>query len=184
MAHPEQIEFCESVRDRFPTFFRNVFVLDGGSLDLNGSNRYLFENCTYVGVDLGKGDNVDVVSKMHELDLKDEYFDTIISTEAFEHDMHYQKSIPNLIRMLSKGGLFLFTCATTGRPIHGTEQLDFPDTNSSPFTRKIDVWKNYYKNLVEDDIRKVADVDSIFLRYCFETNHVTHDLYFWGLKKW
>ena len=87
---------------------KNNNVLDAGSLNVNGDNKYLFSDCDYTGVDVGPGPNVDVVSLVHEIDMSNNY-DTIISTEMFEHDMYYEKSIKNIMRMLKIGGLFLFT---------------------------------------------------------------------------
>ena len=69
MAHPEQAVFCNSVKNQFSQKFSNADVLDIGSLDINGNNRYLFSNCTYTGVDIGQGKNVDVVSKGHEFSV-------------------------------------------------------------------------------------------------------------------
>ena len=79
MAHKEQREFCLAVKAMFPDFFRDKTVLDMGSLDINGSNRYLFENCTYIGIDLSKGENVDVVVMAHE--FSGGPFDPILHTE-------------------------------------------------------------------------------------------------------
>ena len=50
MAHTNQILYCESVKAKYPQFFKGVKVLDIGSLDINGSNRYLFENSDYLGM--------------------------------------------------------------------------------------------------------------------------------------
>lgn len=55
MAHPEQQVFMLSVKNKFPEKFNNCSVLDVGSLDINGNNRYLFSNYTYIGVDIGVG---------------------------------------------------------------------------------------------------------------------------------
>ena len=63
----------------------NKLVLDIGSLDINGNNQYLFEDCQYTGIDVGVGKNVDIVSKAHELKMPSGTYDTIISTECFEH---------------------------------------------------------------------------------------------------
>ena len=115
MAHKEQIEFCKSVKDKFRDKFINANVLDCGSLDINGNNRYLFENCNYIGIDVGIGKNVDIVCLISEYDANDSSLDIIISTEAFEHDIHYGDSLRNIIRMLKPNGLFMFTCATIGR---------------------------------------------------------------------
>ncbi|NIF80751.1 DUF4915 domain-containing protein [Paraburkholderia sp. Cy-641] len=180
MAHQNQVDFCESVKARFPDFFSNALVLDIGSLDLNGNNKYLFDGCRYLGLDLMPGDNVDIVGKGHELALPDATFDTIISTECFEHDRFYEKTLNNAIRMLKPGGMFIFTCATTGRPEHGTARTTPHD---APFIQMMGDWADYYKNLTEEDVRTVLDLDKIFSFYEFSVNHQTHDLYFAGLKK-
>lgn len=168
--HKAQKDFCESVKAFFPHRFKNAKVLDCGSLDVNGNNRYLFTDCEYLGIDIGQGPNVDLVCPIHEFHGKD--YDLIISTECFEHDRHYKDSLQNIVRMLKPGGFFIFTCATTGRREHGT---DVRNPNSSPFTN------DYYKNLTEQDIREAMDMEA-FLDYRFITNTRDCDLYFWGIK--
>lgn len=179
MAHEQQIEFLTKVKNKFPEMFKNCKVLDIGSLDINGNNRYLFENYTYTGVDIGPGNNVDVVSKGHEYD-SDELFDVVVSSECFEHDPFYKETILNAIRLTKPGGIFTFTCATTGRHEHGTTRTG--TSWASPHTSN--QWGDYYKNLTEQDIREFLDVDSIFSEYQFDTNTTTSfDLYFYGIKK-
>jgi SAM-dependent methyltransferase len=180
MAHQQQIDFCNSVKKLLPQFFSGRFVLDIGSLDINGNNQYLFDDCLYLGVDLLPGRNVDLTTKGHELDLPDESMDVIISTECFEHDQFYSLTLKNIVRMLKPGGLFMFTCATTNRPEHGTRRTMPED---APFIQKFGEWADYYKNLDEADIRQVLNLDVIFDRYAFSTNQETCDLYFWGIKK-
>jgi len=179
MAHIEQRMFCTKVRSIHPECFYNVNALDIGSLDINGSNRYLFTLGNYLGIDVALGKNVDAVSKGHEWSAPDCHYDTIISTECFEHDMYYELTLKNTVRMLKPNGMFIFTCATHGREEHGTvvgftaeEQSHLPGW-----------WNNYYKNLDAKDIRSVLDVDIIFKEYMFEVNDKSHDLYFYGIKK-
>jgi len=178
MAHPEQQNYMSAVRYRFPDKFKNCRVLDIGSLDINGNNRYLFTNYTYVGVDIGAGRNVDVVCRGHE--YKDANpFDVVISSECFEHDEFWNLTIQNAIDLLKPGGLLLFTCATTGRPEHGTRRTTPKD---SPFTSTLD--NDYYMNLTVKDIVNIIDMNQ-FSRYSFETAQGTtwpQDLYFWGIK--
>lgn len=180
MAHLEQREYCTKVKTLLPTHFINKSVLDVGSLDINGSNRYLFDNCSYYGIDIGPGANVDFVSKAHEFNAPDGLYDVIISTECFEHDMYYPLSLTNIVRMLKSKGLFVFTCATTGRDEHGTARTSPGD---APLLANYGEWSNYYKNLTEQDIRDVIDIESNFEQFAFEVNDVSHDLYFWGIKK-
>lgn len=184
MAHIEQRVFCTKIKAIHPKLFYNVTVLDVGSLDINGSNRYLFtgDHGTYTGIDVAMGRNVDAVSKGHEWSAPDGFYDTVISTECFEHDMHYEKTLKNIVRMIKSGGMFIFTCATTGREEHGT-------TRSAPFTSPLTSqiadggWNDYYKNLEAKDIREVLDLDAVFREYLFETNDKSHDIYFYGIKK-
>ena len=176
MAHLAQIYFCENVKKQFPNHFKNVSVLDIGSLDINGNNRYLFENYTYVGVDLGVGPNVDVVSRGH-LYKSDQLFDVVISTECFEHDEYYDLTIKNMYKLLKSGGIFLFTCAAPGRPEHCTLKSS---SEAAPFVCELN---DYYKNLSEIDIRKVIHVDNLFSKYDFFQRDDVQDLYFYGIKK-
>lgn len=180
MSHPEQKEFCESVKKQFPDYFENCFVLDIGSLDINGNNKELFTNCLYLGVDILPGNNVDVISKGHELSLPSEVADFIVSTECFEHDKYYQETFKNILRLLKPGGLLMFTCATTGRPEHGTPRTTPQD---SPLTSQFQDWCDYYKNLTAEDFLVIESLDDIFEKYAFLVNHRSHDLYFWGIKK-
>src|SRR5262249_38932056 len=159
MTHPEQISFCQSVKTKFPEFFSGVLVLDIGSLDVNGNNQYLFETCLYLGVDLQPGKNVDLACSGHELGLPDQSIDVILSTECFEHDQFYAATLRNIARMLKPGGLFLFTCATTGRAEHGTRRTTPQD---APLLQALGAWGDYYKNLREEDVRQALPVDDLF----------------------
>jgi len=182
MAHPAEQAFCNLVKQIFPEYFKNVNVCDIGSLDLNGNNHYLFEDYSYIGVDIGKGRNVNVVSKGHEYrPIDGKKYDTVISTEVFEHDMYWKETIMNVIEnLLRPGGLFLFTCATTGRPTHGTSIFDPQD---SPFTIQDDEWAGYYMNVTELDVREAMDLDKYFSAHHFYVDDNSCDLYFWGLLK-
>lgn len=179
MAHSQQQEFFLNVKRLFPDRFKNCNVLDIGSLDINGNNRYLFEDYNYVGVDIGPGKNVDVISKGHEY-KSDELYDIVISSECFEHDMFYPETIKNCINLTKPNGLFTFSCASTGRPEHGTRRTN---PNDSPFTVNEGEWADYYKNLEAEDIRKVVNIEKIFSEYQFEYRQNPGDLYFWGIKK-
>ena len=173
MAHEQQAQFCLSVKEKLPHLFKGIKVLDIGSLDINGNNHYLFEDYTYVGVDLGEGKNVDVVSRGHEYKSEDRY-DVVVSTECFEHDEYWVETITNIVEHLKPSGLFLFTCATDGRPEHGTKRTS---PQAAPFVG------DYYMNLTEDMIKKEIDLDTHFSEYEFSTNNLCYDLYFWGIKK-
>lgn len=177
MAHPQQAEFCLSVKSRFPQLFDKVRVLDIGSLDINGNNRYLFSNYSYIGVDLGAGKNVDVVCEGHRYD-NPEPFDVVISTECAEHDQFWKETALNMVRLLKSGGLYLFTCATTGRHEHGTKRTTPQD---SPFSH--DLFSDYYENRTKEDYEQLPGFLDSFSEYGFSEHRGTKDLYFWGIKK-
>lgn len=173
MAHVEQKIFCQKVRCIYPAHFIMKNVLDCGSLDINGNNRYLFTECKYIGLDIGPGNNVDVVSKIHEYRVdENNVFDTIISTECFEHDQHLVNSIKRIVELLKPDGLFLMTCATDGRGEHGTHRSD---SQASPYTL------DYYSNVPIDFFLEIGKKN--FRHYCVEVNKDKGDLYFWGKNK-
>ncbi len=184
MAHQAQQLFFKNVSDKFPEYFTDVKVLDVGSLDINGNLRYLLKQpYYYIGVDLDSGPNVDVVCPAHLYDSGFK-FDLILSGECFEHDMLYDRTINNLVKILKSGGLFVFTCASTGRPEHGTLKTS---PENAPFLEKYgEDWCNYYKNLTEKDIREIIDIDLNFKEYYFQesfSGYIGNDLYFWGIKR-
>lgn len=178
MAHIQQQEFLLSVKDAMPTRFRNCSVLDVGSMDINGNNRYLFDGGTYIGIDVALGKNVDVVSLAHRY-VPGEPFDIVITTECLEHDPYWDLTLNACAAFTRSNGLFLMTCATTGREEHGTHTAH---PECSPLT--LEKWSEYYRNLTESDIRRVLDVDGLFRSFAFRTCFVgSQDLYFWGIKK-
>lgn len=173
MAHPEQRVFFEQTRERFPQYFKDLYVLEVGSLDINGTVRDFFDTARYLGVDVAEGHGVDLVKAGQDLHFPDNWFDVAVSAECFEHNPQWLETFINMHRMASK--FVIFTCASEGRPEHGTSRTTPED---SPFTL---TW-NYYQNLTEKDFRNALDFDSLFQQYEFSTNEHSHDLYFWGIK--
>jgi SAM-dependent methyltransferase len=168
VSHSWQLDFVGAIKQSYPEFFTNAKVLEVGSLDINGSIRPFFENCDYLGVDLGEGRGVDMVAKGEELDFPDGTFDTTASCECFEHNEKWSQTFQNMVRMTRPGGLVFFTCATTGRPEHGTRRTTPQD---APFCG------DYYRNLVAEDF---WDLLADFAEHHFST--YIHDLRFVGIK--
>ena len=156
-------------------------MLDVGSGDINGNNRFLFKNCEYNGNDVIQAPNVTVVSKTKDLHFKSETFDTIISTECFEHDSTYKESFLKIYDMLKKDGLFLFTCASTGRPEHGTRRTTPHDSYGT--IGNISDMSDYYKNLTEKDLNEVLNLNNLFSVWDTYYCQVHKDLFFVGIKK-
>ena len=179
--HKQAKEFTEFVKLILSDFFVNKNVLDVGSGDINGNNRFLFENCTYNGNDVVQAPNVTIVSKTKDLQFNDETFDTIISTECFEHDPEYKESFNKIYKMLKKDSLFLFTCASTGRREHGTRRTTPRDSYGT--LGKLEDMSDYYKNLTEQDLNKVLNLNESFSVWNTYYNKQSKDLYFVGIKK-
>jgi cyclopropane fatty-acyl-phospholipid synthase-like methyltransferase len=155
-------------------------VIDAGSLDINGNNKYLFCKCNYAGVDIVAGKNVDFVGYAHsvipniakEWDRKKGVVDVIISTEMLEHDQNWADSLTAMYESLNEGGLLLITCAGNGRKEHGTlnnTPSDSPGTTS------------YYKNISNEMFASVLRADMFDEYYLRQYNT---DLQFYGIKKW
>jgi len=179
--HGEAKKFTLFVKSILPMYFHNKIVLDVGSGDINGNNKFLFRNCKYEGNDVIQAKNVTVVSKTKDLLFENNYFDTIISTECFEHDPEYELSLLKIYDMLKDGGLFLFTCASTNRPEHGTKRI-WP-TMSYGTIGNIPNMIDYYKNLTINDINNVLDLNKSFSSWDAYYNSKSCDLYFVGIKK-
>jgi SAM-dependent methyltransferase len=178
--HPEARDFTLDVKSKFPNFFRGKRVLDVGSGDINGNNRFLFEGCEYHGNDVFPAPNVTIVSKTSELEFAPETFDTIISTECFEHDPEYKESFRKIVEMLKPGGMFIFTCASTGRAEHGTRRTTPHDSYGT--IGDIVGWQDYYKNLKFEDLCESIDIN-VFDKFQHIYNPNPCDLYFWGIKR-
>lgn len=189
MAHKEQNEFVYRTKERFPQHFTNKKVLGIGTFDVCGTEDAYFDDCEYAGLDLGPGPGVDIVCPAQEYDAPDSSYDTIISCECFEHNPYYKETLQNSVRLLKSGGMLIFTCATTGRPVHGTSSLEdaskkkFPNWKTMPNVTRENWDNDYYKNLTELDIRECIDIEDSFSSFSFEVEGNHHDLFFWGIKK-
>jgi SAM-dependent methyltransferase len=178
MAHPYQFNYINKLKILFPNYFINKKVLEVGSLNINGSIRVFFANCDYLGIDVGPGKDVDLVCEGQNLDHPTNTYDTVGSCECFEHNPYWVETFNNMHRMTKSGGLVFMTCATTGRPEHGTSRI-YPE--DSPLT--IDKGWDYYKNLTAEDFIHKFNLNNMFLIYEFELNPFYPDLYFYGIKR-
>jgi len=178
--HEQSRDFTLFVKKILGDFFINKRVLDVGSGDINGNNRFLFENCEYDGNDVILANNVTIVSKTKDLDIPDETFDTIVSTECFEHDPEYRESFKKIYKMLKPDGLFFFTCATIGRPEHGTRRTTPEDSYGS--IGNLEDMTDYYKNLTIFDVNEVLNLNNLFSVWDSYYNEKSADLYFLGIK--
>tara|TARA_B100000902_G_scaffold28384_1_gene34153 strand:- start:1088 stop:1705 length:618 start_codon:yes stop_codon:yes gene_type:complete len=179
--HQQARDFTVFVQKILLDFFKNKQVLDVGSGDINGNNRFLFEDCEYHGNDVIQARNVTIVSKTKDLPFNNNAFDTIVSTECFEHDPEYKESFQKIYDMLKPDGLFCFTCASTGRAEHGTRRTTPHDSYGT--IGKLEDMSDYYKNLTEQDLNSVLPLNDLFSVWDTYYNMQSNDLYFVGIKK-
>lgn len=171
MAHMEQRDFFTRMRERFPEAFTET-ALEVGSLNINGTVRDFFDCTEYVGIDIVDGPGVDRVMDGSSLSFVDNWFYTVVSAECFEHNKDWVETFREMWRVAS--GMVFFTCASTGRPEHGTHgslPFESPGTN------------DYYRNLEANDFVEAFDLLKMFSDFAFEYNPISCDLYFWGIKR-
>jgi hypothetical protein len=167
--HKSVQRYCEAIRRRFPEHFTGKSVLDCGSLDINGNNRYLFTKCQYLGIDIASGRNVDIVIQV--CDYKPGFqYDVVISTEMLEHDEGFGMSLFHMFNLLKPGGLLLITAAGFGRKEHGTTASS---PGSSPMTN------DYYHNIEACDIDDSLPLENFKI---WSIDYQPHDIRFFGIK--
>lgn len=169
------VRFFGDLKGKYPEFFRGRGVLDVGSRDINGSIRGMFDDCTFIGIDAVDGIGVDIVSLAHEfMPQAKEVFDVVASAEMLEHDPHWRSSLHTMYRLLKRGGLLAYSCASIGYPEHGTAQhLD----NGQVYTPLGN--PDYYRNLCMLDVKEALPV-KLFSNYFGEEKE--NKLTFWGFK--
>lgn len=142
-------------------------VLDVGSFDMNGSTRDLFPGSDYFGLDIHDGPGVDWVGAAHEFPGKGwdgRLFDVLVSTEALEHDPHWEKTLRACCALVKPGGMVMFTCATDKREPHA-----------------LHLWPNgYYGNLSADQLRPV--LAKVAVEGSFAVVRGNEDLQFFGRR--
>lgn len=141
--HPEVMQFVRSTLELHShNLQRQLTIVEAGALNVNGSPREAVsawrtspEMDRYVGVDLGPGPGVDIVSPFHLVDLPDESADLVLSTEMLEHDPHWESSLVRMCHLLKSGGYLILTWAVPPRPPHY-------EGNS----------KDHYRNVERDEV--------------------------------
>lgn len=177
MSHPEQLGFFAAVAAANRDVITGGRLIEIGAYAVNGTMRsYFSTTAEYVGIDLVEGPGVDVVTFGHEVDHESGSYDIATSGECFEHDPHWRETFANMVRLTRPGGLVAFTCASAGRPEHGTRRTQVIDSPGTQFEGL-----DYYRNLTEDDFAEL-DVASDFSSFRFWRNATSMDLYFAGVR--
>ena len=98
-----------------------ITVADIGSAGTSPIYRDIFSEqrgFKYVGVDMVRGPNVDIVMKApYEFPLADQSFDLVISGQMFEHCEFFWVSFTEMVRILKPGGYIFLIAPSTG-PVH------------------------------------------------------------------
>ena len=177
-------QWKDSLKIKFPQYFKNCRICEIGSADINGTSNSWFENCEYIGIDIAPYKNVNVVSIAHEYNAPSESFDVLYSTSELEHDMHWDKTLRKMVDLLKPKG-FMWFVAGHDMGEHGTRNNNPNDSLTvGSYDEK---WPDYYGNISKEMVRSVLDLDKIFKEYeiKYVDEHGQKDLfiYFWGIKR-
>ncbi len=83
-------------------------VLDAGSGSYN-RYKHLLAGQSVVRMDITAGSNVDVVGSADAMPFRDGEFDSVLSTQVFEHLAYPEKAAAEICRVLKPGGHVLVT---------------------------------------------------------------------------
>lgn len=97
-------------------------VLEVGSYNVNGGVRDIVT--VHTGIDLRKGDGVDLVCKAEDLPkhFAPGYFDSVVTTDTLEHVEKWQECLSAINKVVKPGGWWVCTMAS---PMKGRH--DYPN---------------------------------------------------------
>ena len=110
-----------------------IKIVEIGSQSINESiKKHLKKNFTYIGADIEKGENVDLVLKdPYKLPFDDNSIDVIISISTFEHTEFFWLTYLEILRVLKPSGLFFLNVPSNSKfHRHSTDNWRFyPDSS-------------------------------------------------------
>lgn len=109
-------EAYEWVR-RFGSESADLYVLDLGGRNINGSALDHFPNADKTVLDIAPGRGVDIVADAATWTPEGEW-DLVLSCEVFEHTYSWPQICATAFKALLPGGSFIVTCAGPGRHPH------------------------------------------------------------------
>ncbi len=118
--HKSSIEKMRYFKDKFLSGRTRdrLKIYDLGSAAIGGSYRSIFNepNWDYIGVDLLRGENVNLVlsDPYIWLEIDSDSVDVVISGQAFEHIEYFWKTILEIARILKPGGLCCIIAPSSG----------------------------------------------------------------------
>lgn len=167
--HPEARAAVARIADLHGLSGRpGISVCDLGGRNVNGSLRDLFTTSDWTAVDSSPGEGVDVVADARAW-LPDRAYDVVLSTEVLEHVDEWHAIIATARTALTNGGLFIVTCASERRPIHGMSGGPWPEPGE------------HYRNIPPSDLAEVLAF--VFPNaWGIEYAYPPGDLYGWAVK--
>lgn len=79
--------------------------------------RPIFQNKEYIGCDMRKGQGVDKILNLHDIDLPSESVGTVLCFDTLEHVEHPRKALEEIHRILEPNGIAIIS-SVMNFPIH------------------------------------------------------------------
>lgn len=136
------------------------------------SKLYLSSGVKVITVDINKKFKPDVVADVQKLPFKNNTFDLVIALELFEHVKKPEKGIGECVRVLKKGGYFIFSMPFL-YPFHADPfdwqrwtKVKIKDVlNNNPVKIKKFKVQGYYFTVLADFIKRPILNSPLLLRY-------------------
>lgn len=139
-------------------------VLDIGAGEYNRYGR-LFNCQEYIKMDVCKSDNVDIVGSIEKIPFPDNCFDSVVSTQVFEHIKNPFLAVKEVSRILKPRGHCLITVPQTNE-LHSTPDDFWRYTNFGI----INIFRGANFSVVEIKQRGAffSNIDQILTRYAID----------------
>ena len=170
--HDSALESVRHFKNTYLSSNNNLKILEVGSLSVNSNIKKIFDEFKYIGSDIVKGENVDIViDDPYRYPFDDESFDVVLSISTFEHTEFFWLSYLEILRILKPDGLFFLNAPSNSKyHRHETDNWRFyPDSsislekwgrrnNYNPkvlehytnFEKGRDIWNDYVSVTIKD----------------------------------
>jgi SAM-dependent methyltransferase len=139
----------------------SITILEIGSYSFNSSiKKNILKEFKYIGADIQKGPNVDVVlTDPYKLPFEDNSIDVIVSISAFEHTEFFWLTYLEILRVLKDDGLFFLNAPSNGKyHRYSTDNWRFYPDSSLALTK----WgnkNNYNPEVLEHFTNHATGID-------------------------
>ena len=173
--HNSALESFNNFRDVYLSKLNNkkLKLIEIGSLSVNSNiKNTLKDNMEYIGIDIVKGENVDIVlDDPYKFPFEDKSVDVVISISVFEHTEFFWLTYLEILRVLKDDGLFFLNAPSNSKfHRHETDNWRFyPDSSlalqkwgeRNNFNPKVlehftnfetgrDIWNDYVSITIKD----------------------------------